>query len=370
MEPAPSPAPLAELQRGAADAPRILVVDDEQANVRVLTRFLAGEGYHDVVATTDSRRAFPLFESTQPDLVLLDLHMPHLSGMAVLEAITNTVSQGAYVPVLMLTGDPTPEAKKQALALGAHDFLTKPFDFFEARCRIRNLLHARRLHVLLSARADDLDAEVRARTAELERTHLNVLERLTTLAAYRDEDTGQHTRRVADVAAAIAGRLALPPEEVDLIRRAAPLHDLGKVAVSDAILRKPGRLTPHEMEEIRTHTTVGAAVLGSGASPVMRMAEAIALSHHERWDGAGYPHRLRGEEIPLAARIVAAADVFDALSSDRPYRPAWHRRDIIAELRRQRGTQFDPAVVDALLDVVAASETPGGASDPHLTGDG
>ncbi|MBW3631176.1 MAG: response regulator [Gemmatimonadetes bacterium] len=354
----------------AEHAPRILIVDDEQANVRVLTRFLASEGYHDVLATTDSRLAFPLFDTESPDLVLLDLHMPHLSGMAVLEAIRNTASRDSYVPVLVLTADPTPEAKKQALALGAHDFLTKPFDFFEARCRIRNLLHARRLHVQLSARADDLDAKVRARTAELERTHLDMLERLTTLAAYRDEDTGQHTRRVADVAAAIARRLGLPPDEVDLIRRAAPLHDLGKVAVSDAILRKPGRLTAEEMEEIRTHTTVGAAVLGSGASPVMRMAEAIALSHHERWDGAGYPHGLRGDEIPLAARIVAAADVFDALSSDRPYRAAWQPDVIVAELRRQRGTQFDPAVIDALLDVVAASGTPAGDGDPHLPADG
>lgn len=362
------------MTEGPEHAPRILVVDDEEANVRVLARFLASEGYHDVLVTTDSRLAVPLFESNQPDLVLLDLHMPHLNGMAVLEAITNTVSAGAYVPVLMLTADSTPDAKRKALALGAHDFLTKPFDFFEAGCRIRNLLHARRLHVRLSARADDLDATVRARTAELERTHLNVLERLTTLAAYRDEDTGQHTRRVADIADAIARRLGLPSEQVDLVRRAAPLHDLGKVAVSDAILRKPGRLDPAEMAEIRTHTTVGAAVLASGASPVMRMAEAIALSHHERWDGTGYPHGLRGEEIPLGARIVAAADVFDALSSDRVYRPAWRPGDILAELRRQRGTQFDPVVVDALLDVVAgAADTQGAgqpAGDPHVPRDG
>jgi putative two-component system response regulator len=251
--------------------------------------------------------------------------------------------------VLMLTGDTSLETRRRALALGARDFVAKPFDADEILLRIRNLLETRALHGALVEQNARLEQRVEERTRDLEIAQMEVLDRLAAAAEFRDDDTGQHTQRVGAIAARLAATLGLDAEQVELVRRAAPLHDVGKIAIPDKILRKPDRLTEGEFEIMKAHTTVGAHILSGGCSPLVQMAERIARSHHERWDGTGYPDGLRGEQIPIEARIVSVADVLDALSHARPYRPAWTTDRILLLIRNGRGTHFDPAVADALL---------------------
>jgi len=331
-------------------APRILIVDDQSTNVLLLEGILQEEDLA-FRSLTDSRQTLPVFLAYEPDLILLDLQMPYLDGFAVMKQLRAVVAPGSFLPILVLTADISPQAKRQALAEGASDFLTKPFDATEVILRIRNLLHTRRLHLRLQAENQLLEQKVRERTADLEATQLEILERLALAAEYRDDDTGQHTRRVGQMSAQIARALGLPELEVDLIERAAPLHDVGKIAIPDAILLKPGKLTPAEFEIMKTHTTRGAEMLSGGRFPLLQRAEEIALTHHERWDGTGHVG-LRGEAIPPAGRIVTVADVFDALTNERPYKQAWPRVEAIKEIVDQSGRQFDPAVVEAFLKVV------------------
>lgn len=326
---------------------RVLIVDDEPANVRVLELMLSRVGYGRVSCTTDSRRVLALFEELAPDLVLLDLHMPHIDGFALLGQLTERTPPGEYCPILVLTADATEQARERALSTGAHDFLTKPFQRTEVLLRIQNLLSTRFLHQRLRRHNAELDERVRERTRELEEAQLEVLARLNLAAEFRDDETGHHTRRVGENAAKIAAALNLGDAEIELIRTAAPLHDVGKIAIPDAILLKPGPLTPEEFAVMRTHTTAGARMLAGGRSELLALAEKIALSHHERWDGSGYPHGLSGQAIPLAARIVALADFDDALRHARPYRGAWEPDRVLAEIRRETGAHFDPEVVDA-----------------------
>jgi putative two-component system response regulator len=215
----------------------------------------------------------------------------------------------------------------------------------EVLLRIQNLLETRHLHREITTQNRLLETKVRQRTAELEAAQLETLERLATAAEFRDDDTGRHTQRVGHLAELLGRAINLPEEEAALLRRAAPLHDVGKIGVPDSILLKPGPLTPEERQVMRTHTTIGAKIL-TGRSRTMQMAAAIALAHHEWWDGSGYPSGQAGDAIPLAARIVAVADVIDALSSDRVYRPAWPAEEVLREISLQRGRQFDPRIVD------------------------
>ena len=328
---------------------RILVVDDQEANVRLLETILRRTGYSNIVSVTDPRQVEDLYGSYRPDAILLDLHMPHLSGFDVLGRLAARVAPEEFLPVLVLTADLTPDTKKQALALGATDFLTKPFDVTEVMLRLRNLLATRFLHAQVLHHKEVLEERVRERTRQVEEAHLETLGRLALAAEYRDDDTGKHTNRVGEAAAALAARMGLPAAQVEMLRVAAPLHDVGKIGVPDGILLKPGKVTPEELEIIRTHPTIGAKILTSSGSDLLRLCERISLYHHERWDGAGYPHGLRGDEIPIEARIVAVADVFDALTHVRPYKPAWSVADALAELRRHSGTQFDPEVVAAFI---------------------
>jgi putative two-component system response regulator len=323
---------------------RILVVDDEDANLRALSRILHAAGYHAVTTTTDPTTVLSLHQECDPDLVLLDLHMEALDGMAVLEQLRAAAAPQGYLPVLMLTGDSSPEARRRALAAGATDFVAKPFEMDEVLLRIRNLLEIRSLHRRITAHNQLLESRVAERTAELDDAHLDTLERLALAAEFRDDETGWHTERVGEAAAVLATALGLPEEDVFLIRRAAPLHDVGKIGIPDSILRKPGALTEAEWRTMKQHTTIGARILSSGRSRVIRLAEQIALYHHEHWNGAGYPRGLAGESIPLVGRLVMVADVFDALLSDRVYRSAWPAEQVLNYIRDHAGRRFDPRI--------------------------
>ena len=330
---------------------RILIVDDQPANVALLEGILDEEDFTSYRSVLDSRQALGTFIEYLPDIVLLDLQMPFMDGFDVMKQLRACIAPQDFLPILVLTADVTPQAKRRALAEGALDFLTKPFDAMEVILRIRNLLQTRSLHLQLQSRNEILDHKVRERTAELEATQAEILERLALAAEYRDDDTGEHTRRVGDTAARIAAALGWQEGAIELIRRAAPLHDVGKIAISDSILLKPGRLTPEEFARMKLHTELGARMLSGGQFPLMQLAQEIALTHHERWDGTGYIG-LCGESIPMAGRIVTVSDVFDALISERVYKNAWSRARAIEEIQRQSGRQFDPRVVEAFLQVV------------------
>jgi putative two-component system response regulator len=330
---------------------RILIVDDQPSNVMLLEGVLQEEDFTTYRSITDSREVLQAFIDYLPDLVLLDLQMPYLDGFAVMKQLKACIAPGDFLPILVLTADITSDAKRRALSEGALDFLTKPFDATEVVLRIKNHLHTRALHVQLQEQNQKLDQKVRERTEELEATQIEILERLALAAEYRDDDTGQHTKRVGDNAARIAEALGWSATDVELIRRAAPLHDVGKIAISDLILLKPGKLTPQEFESMKTHTKIGAQMLSGGRFPLLQLAEQIALTHHERWDGSGYIG-LHEEAIPIAGRIVTVADVFDALTSERPYKKAWPINEAVEEIQRQSGRQFDPRVVEAFLKVI------------------
>lgn len=330
---------------------RVLVVDDEAANLTFLRRVLETEGYGELVTLPDPCDALERFDELAPDVILVDLWMPRVNGFEFIERVRERVPATTYLPILVATGDPTSEARRRALSLGARDFLTKPLSPSEVRLRVRNLLETRFLHERLKAHNCQLEERVRARTVELEEARLEVLYRLARAAEFRDDLTGQHTLRVGRLSARLAQVLGLGAEASQLIERAAPLHDIGKIGIPDAVLLKPGRLDGPEREVIESHTTIGADILSGSGFPLVQLAEEIALSHHERWDGLGYPRGLAGRDIPIAGRIVAVADVFDALSHERPYKPAWSMRETLAEIEVCAGSQFDPAVVDALLRV-------------------
>jgi putative two-component system response regulator len=332
-------------------ASKVLIVDDEEANVQLLERLLRGEGYARIASTTDPRQALPAFQKFQPDLLLLDLMMPHLDGYAVMKQLKPRIPPGGFFPILVITADVSTPTKHRTLADGATDFLTKPIDAAEVVLRVHNLLETRCLYHRLEGENERLEVKVRDRTQELENTQLEVLARLALAAEYRDDNTGEHTRRVGHMSALLAEALGLPRTQVTLIRQAAPLHDVGKIGISDAILLKPGKLTPEESDIIKNHVGIGAKMLHGGLYALVQMAETIALTHHERWDGMGY-HGLKGENIPLPGRIVTVADVFDALTHARPYKKAWPIAQAREEIARQSGRQFDPHVADAFIAIL------------------
>lgn len=338
---------------GNLNEARILVVDDDPANIQLLEHILEPEGYRALITTTDPTEALDLSHEHAPDLVLLDLMMPGIDGFEVLEALQEQANGDSFLPVLILTSDHTHGAKRRALASGAKDFLTKPLSPPEVRLRVRNLLETRSLHLQLQTQNRFLEARVRERTLDLERARFETLERLARAAEYRDDATGEHTRRVGRLAAKVADALGWAEDRCEMIFRVAPLHDVGKIGIPDSILLSPGRLTDEEFDVMRTHTTIGADLLGKSEFPLIQMAEEIALTHHERWDGAGYPRGLSGSAIPSAGHIVSVADTFDALTMARPYKEAWSVDRTLAEIRSEKGRQFAPELVEALGAVMA-----------------
>lgn len=340
----------------------ILVVDDNPTNVTILERLLVKNGFANVTTTTDPYEALSIHESLEPDLLLLDLHMPTLDGFGVLERLQGRISADSYFPILVLTADVTPEAKHRALSGGAGDFVAKPFDHAEVLLRVRNMLRTRYLHLQLGSQNAILEMKVEQRTRDLEEARVEVVDRLAIAAEFRDDDTHQHTQRVAETCARIARGLNLNETYVEMMRRAAPLHDVGKIGISDSILLKPGKLTAEEFETMKTHTTIGAKILSGSNVAFLMLAEEIALNHHERWDGNGYPNGRPGDAIPLSGRIVAVADVFDALTNERPYKQAWSVEDALDEMARSSGTQFDPDVLDVFLSAFRAGSVANGAA--------
>jgi putative two-component system response regulator len=330
---------------------RILVIEDEEANVLLMERMLTRDGYRNVRCVTDSRTAIAVIIEFLPDLILLDFHMPPPDGLTLLRELAAWIGPPAMVPVIMLTGNVEQDTRKAALELGARDFVTKPFDVGEVLIRIHNVLELRRLHLQIQAQNDQLVQAVADRSDDLELAQLELVQRLALAAEYRDDETHDHMDRVGHLAALLADRAGGTAERVAVIREAAPFHDVGKIGVPDAILLKPGRLTHDEFETMKLHVEVGVNILMGSSSPVLRCAEEIVRTHHERWDGTGYPDGLAGEKIPLVGRIVALADVFDALTHRRPYKDAWPVDRAMAEIQRLAGSHFDPAVVTAFEQI-------------------
>jgi putative two-component system response regulator len=339
--------------------PRLLIVDDEPANIEVLRRVLSGAGLGHITSTSDPTLALGLFLAHAPDLVILDLHMPVMDGFGVLGALRGAVRPDSFPLVLMITGDNSPVTRQRALAHGAKDFITKPFDMQDVRLRIGNLLETSELQSALREQNVVLASTLRDQTAELEEARIESVERLALVAELRDDVTGQHNARVARMACAIAEAIGPRTGSAELLGRVAALHDVGKIGIPDCILLKAGPLTPCEWDTMKTHTTIGARILTSGRSEFMHLAQEIAQSHHERWDGTGYPDGLKGTRIPLAARIVSIADVFDALSSDRPYRPAYTVEDSCRAIELESRTMFDPSLVEVFRSIVPQSTSAG-----------
>jgi putative two-component system response regulator len=329
---------------------RILIVDDDPVSLRALEAMLTLDGYVNVIPTTEPGHALGLCASAPPDLLVLDLRMPQIDGFELLRRL-DAASLDSPCQVLVLTADDSRATKERALSGGASDFLAKPVDPTEALLRIRNLLRVHFLQLELRSKHRMLARQVSERTEQLTDARVEVLDRLALAAEFRDDATGQHTQRVGRAAALIASRLGLPEDEVSLLRRAAPLHDVGKIGIPDRILLKRGPLTTEERGRMRMHAPIGAAILSEGSSRLLRMGEVIARTHHERWDGVGYPEGLAGEEIPLVGRVTAVADVFDALTHDRPYKGAWPVGEAVEEIRRMSGSQFDPRVVESFAEL-------------------
>lgn len=350
---------------------RIAIVDDEATNIKVLRKYLQIAGYQDFVTTTVAGDSLSLIRRDKPDVVLLDVMMPEVSGLEILQSI-RAIDETRHIPIIILTAATTDDTRRQALELGATDFLAKPVEVSELLPRVRNALVIKAHHDHLREYADRLREEVASRTRELTHTRQEVVHCLARAAEYRDNETGRHVLRVGKYVGVIAREMQVDPDFVELLELAAPLHDVGKIGIPDEVLRKPGKLTPDEFslmqshaglgrkvfecisvqewDVFRSHTEIGQKIFGSPQSPLLTLAARIALTHHERWDGSGYPLALSGENIPLEGRITAVADVFDALSSRRPYKPAFPLEKCLEIMKAERGRHFDPRVLDAFLN--------------------
>lgn len=327
----------------------ILVVDDEAANVKLLEKILATVGYNNVVSTQDPVQALPLYQEHNSDLILLDIDMPKLDGYGVMEQL-NTLTNKCPPPILILTAQHMQSYRQRALDSGARDYVTKPFDADELLSRVRNLLEVQMAHKFMRHQNEILENKVRERTQDIHDTRLQVVRCLGIASEYRDEETGLHIIRMSKMAEVVAKAAGMDDEQCDLLLNAAPMHDVGKIGIPDKILLKPGKFEPDEWEIMQTHTQIGVDILSGDDSDLMTMARDIAISHHEKWNGKGYPNGLKGEAIPLAGRITAIADVFDALTSVRPYKKAWPVEKAVNLIKEESGQHFDPKLVEAFLE--------------------
>lgn len=351
---------------------RIMLLDDEELNNAVVQSYLEMEGYQNIKSSDDSSSGLSMVHEFRPDLLLLDLQMPDVNGIEILKAIRAEADDVlSTIPVIILTASSTDQTKLDALEAGATDLLSKPVHRAELLARIRNVLNVKAYQDQLFRYSEELESAFRERTADLEQSRMDVIHCLARAAEFRDDDTGKHIIRVGRYARIIGEELGMSEKDLDILQAAAQLHDVGKIGIRDSILLKPGKLTTEEFETmqkhcafgrqivdnlasedaevIRGHTNLGAKIVDVGHSPILKMVKRVAMTHHERWDGTGYPMRLAGRDIPIEGRITAVADVFDALSSKRSYKPAFPIEQCFQILNDARGSQFDPDVVDAFL---------------------
>ena len=337
------------IKNSSLQAAKILVIDDEPTNLLVIKELLEEEGFKNIFCEKDPVSAIERYQNTLFDLVLLDLNMPNKSGFEVMDAFkqTNIVNPP---PILIITAYGDKSTKIKALTNGANDFLAKPFDHDELLSRVTNLVKLHLLQNQLYSQNEVLENKVHQRTQELRDAKLDAIYRLGLVADYRDTDTFEHAKRVGHVSQILARALNLGESFCEKLLYAAPMHDIGKVGIPDSILLKPGKLEPGEWEVIKQHSEIGAKILEGSPSDIIQMAHEIALTHHEKWDGTGYPTGIKGNDIPISGRIVIVADVFDALNFDRPYKKAWPIEKIKAFMDEQRNIMFDSSVIDKFME--------------------
>ncbi|MCU0821898.1 MAG: two-component system response regulator [Spirochaetes bacterium] len=327
----------------------ILIVDDIKSNIDLLMSLLKNEYIFSYA--TSGMGAIESLKSRPADLILLDIMMPEMDGYKIckmLKSDENTID----IPVIFITALSESEDKTLGFRLGAVDYITKPFDIEEVKARIETHLNLKKAREELQNQRAILEMKVRERTKELYDTRLEIVYRLGRAAEYRDNDTGMHIKRMSMYCVRLGRAIGLSDEECDLILHASPMHDVGKIGIPDSILLKPGPLTKVEWERMKAHTTIGGEILSGHDSPQLKMAESIALTHHEKWDGTGYPKGLKGENIPLEGRISCICDVFDALVSVRPYKKSWPVNDAVEEIKKGGGTQFEPMLVDKFVNII------------------
>ena len=318
----------------------VLVVDDIATNLDLLVETLKDE--YRVLAALSGREALNIvYSGTPPDIVLLDVMMPEMDGYSVCREIKADL-RSRDIPVIFVTARDQEQDQTKGFEVGGVDYITKPISPAVVLARVRT-------HLALHNQNLALERKVAERSRDLYETRLQIIRRLSVAAEYKDNETGQHIVRMSGYCRVLARAAGLDQEAVDLIHSAAPMHDVGKIGIPDHILSKPAKLDPDEWEIMKTHTTIGAKIIGRHDNRLMVLARRIALSHHERWDGEGYPKGLAGEDIPLEGRIVALADVFDALTSKRPYKEPWPEGEACDYIREQRGKQFDPRLTDLFL---------------------
>jgi putative two-component system response regulator len=338
------------------EKPVILVVDDQPQNIELLEAHLVPQGY-EIVKATSGEEALGKLSDNQIDLILLDVMMPGMDGFEVTRRARQDNTH-RLLPIILVTALRETEDRVKGIEAGCDDFISKPVDKMELLARVRSLLKVKSYNDLMSNYRKELETEVTRRTEELKHAFerikaasLDTIYRLSMASEYKDENTGAHIKRMSRYCAAVARRLGLDESTIETILYAAPMHDLGKIGIPDVILVKPARLDPLEWEIMKQHTLIGAQILKGSDAEFIRLGEIIAQYHHEKWDGSGYPNSLKSREIPIAGRIAAIADVFDALTSKRPYKEPFSVKKSLAIIREGRGSHFDPDVVDAFFAI-------------------
>ncbi len=327
---------------------QVVIVDDNRTNLRLLEGLVSQLGGCNSLAFENAVEALEWCAENSADLILTDYMMPEVDGLEFIDRLRGMADYGD-VPIIMVTTTDLKEVRYEALQKGATDFLNKPVDATEFMARLTNLLQLRDGQIKLKDRASWLADEVAKATRNIVERENEIIIRLSRAAECRDPETGAHILRMAHISKLVAEACRLPTDEVDTIFRAAPMHDVGKLGVADGVLLKPGKLGPEEFEEMKAHTSIGYEILKDSPSRLLRVAAEIAVSHHEKFDGSGYPKGLVGTNIPLVGRVVAVADVFDAVTSDRPYKEPWPVEKVAEMIRENSGSHFDPDCVDAFF---------------------
>ncbi len=320
----------------------VLVVDDSPENIDILHEILHME--YQIVFALNGQRALTLAQETHPDIILLDIMMPGMDGFEVCRRLKNNPLT-KDIPVIFVTANNQPVDEEMGIKLGAVDYLAKPITPSIVRLRVE-------MHLALYNQRRELKKEVLRKTQELAETQFEIIKKLGTAAEFKDNETGLHVDRVSQYSCLIAKQMGLNEEEYDLILNASPMHDIGKIGIPDQILLKPGKLDPEEWEIMKSHSLIGSQIIGDHPAKLLQVARIICLQHHEKWNGEGYPDGLKGEEISLYARIVAVSDVFDALTSDRPYKNAWPVEKAADLICSESEISFDPSVIKAFKTVL------------------